>query len=814
MIQRAFPDKPRLVVIGNGMAGARAVEDVLAIAPDRFAVTMFGDEPYGNYNRILLSNVLNGTQDPKEIFLNPLDWYYANEVRLHAGRRVTRVDREARVVYAGDHLAEPYDQLIFATGSKPFVPPIHGADKPGVFVFRTLDHCRRIAEYAKGCKRAVVIGGGLLGLEAARGLLTHDLAVSVVEVGPFPMGVQLDAHGGALLQKTIEGLGIEVFCSASVTHVLGGDRVTGVRLLDDRKLPADLIVISAGIRANLELARDCGLPCERGILVDDQLRTDDPRVFAVGECAEHRGQVYGLVAPLWEQTKVLADVLTGRDTTKTYPGSKIATKLKVLGVELVSMGRVSDVRDGDEVVQYVEPSRGVYKKIIVRDGTVAAACMLGETDTADSLMRLFMADGPVPPRRADLLFGVLGESAEASLADLPDTHQVCDCNGVSKGAVCDAIRAGKCTVGAVGKATRAGTGCGSCKKLVKGLIEAVAGAVKADPSEAWYVPAVPLDKPTLVSEVRRRGLKRVSDVLRELGTGEDEKSKNGLASLLKSLWNDRYVDERDARFINDRVHANIQKDGTFSVVPRIYGGVTSADDLIRIGEVARKYDVPMVKFTGGQRIDLLGVKKDDLPRVWADLGMPSGYAYTKAFRTCKTCVGSEFCRYGTNDSTALGIAIEKQYQGIEFPAKVKLAVSGCPRNCAESTVKDIGVIATEGGEWEVSVGGAAGASVRKTDVLCRVKTQEEALRVIGRFMQYYRENARWLERTYDFVPRVGIERIRAIVVDDAEGICDRLDREIQASIDSYVDPWLEREAPAFAGQFEGARSVPLPVLSS
>jgi nitrite reductase (NADH) large subunit len=380
--------------------------------------------------------------------------------------------------------------------------------------------------------------------------------------------------------------------------------------------------------------------------------------------------------------------------------------------------------------------------------------------------------------------------------------------------VCDAIQAGKCTVGAVGKATRAGTGCGSCKKLVKGLIEAIAGGVKADPAEAWYVPAVPLDKPTLVAEIRRRDLKSVSAVLRELGSGEDEKSKNGLASLLKSLWNSEYIDERDARFINDRVHANIQKDGTFSVIPRIYGGVTSADDLIRIGEVAKKYSVPMVKVTGGQRIDLLGVKKEDLPSVWRDLDMPSGYAYTKAFRTCKTCVGSEFCRYGTNDSTSLGIAIERRFQGIEFPAKVKLAVSGCPRNCAESTVKDIGVIATEGGEWEVSVGGAAGASVRKTDVLCRVKTQDEALRVIGRFMQYYRENARWLERTYDFVPRIGIERLRDIIVNDSLGIGARLDAEIQASIDDYVDPWLERDNPVFAGQFAEPRSIALPVLSS
>jgi nitrite reductase (NADH) large subunit len=521
--------------------------------------------------------------------------------------------------------------------------------------------------------------------------------------------------------------------------------------------------------------------------------------------------VYGLVAPIWEQTKVLANVLTGRDPEAKYEGSKLATKLKVMGVELASMGRVGDVRPTDEVVQFSEPARQVYWKAIVRDGRVNAACLLGDLGPADDLVRLFLTEAPAPARRLELFFTAASDRKEVSLADLPESHQICDCNGVSKGAICDAVRAGKCTVAAVGKATRAGTGCGSCKKLVKGLIEAVAGGVKAEPSEAWYVPAVPLDKPALVAEVRARGLRSVSAVLRELGTAEDEKSKNGLASLLKSLWGAEYIDERDARFVNDRVHANIQNDGTFSVVPRIYGGVTSADELIRIGQVAKKHEARMVKITGGQRIDLLGIGKEKLPEVWRDLGMPSGYAYTKAFRTCKTCVGSEFCRYGTNDSTALGIAIEKRFQGFEFPAKVKLAVSGCPRNCAESTVKDVGVIATEGGEWEVSVGGAAGASVRKTDVLCRVRTQDEALRVIGRFLIYYRDHAKWTERTYDFVPRIGIERLREIVVNDSLGLGDYFDAEVQKTMAAYVDPWLERDNPAYAGQFEDARLVPLPM---
>jgi nitrite reductase (NADH) large subunit len=816
MTPTARPRRQKLVIIGNGMAGARLAEDVIANDPQRhFDIVMFGDEPYGNYNRILLSNVLNGSQDAKEIFLNPLSWYEENGVTLHAGKRVTALDREAKTVSA-DGIVESYDILVFATGSRPFVPPIAGTSLHGVFVFRTIDDCRNIAGYAKDRKTAVVIGGGLLGLEAAKGLMTHNLTVSVVEMAPWLMSVQLDADGGRVLGQTIDRLGIKVYTGASTKELVGDEsnHVRGVRFADGTEIAADLVIVSAGIRPNKELAQEFGIACDRAILVDDCLRTNDESIYAVGECAQHRGMVYGLVAPLWEQTKILAQRMTGANPDAEYCGSKLATKLKVMGVELASMGRVSDVQPTEEIVQFAEPGRNVYWKAIVRDGKISAACLLGDLGPADNLVQSFLADRPVPTRRLELFFPPAGTTNEFSLADMPDSKQICDCNGVCKGTIVAAIKAGKTTVPGVGKATRAGTGCGSCKKLVKGLIEAVNGAVQADPSEAWYVPAVPLDKPTLVAEVKQRGLKSVSAVLAELGTASDEKSKNGLASMLKGLWGKEYIDERDARFINDRVHANIQNDGTFSVIPRMYGGVTSADDLIKIGEVAKKYNVRMVKVTGGQRIDLLGIKKDDLPGVWADLGMPSGHAYTKALRTVKTCVGSEFCRYGTNDSTGLGIALEKRYQGFEFPAKVKLGVSGCPRNCAESTVKDVGVVATEGGEWEVLVGGAAGAHVRRTDVLARVKTQAEAIALIGRFLIYYRDNAKWIERTYDFVPRIGIERLREILVDDALGIVASLDADVDRTAAAYVDPWLERNQPAFAGQFEDPRKITLPVLNA
>lgn len=788
--------KPKLVVIGNGMAGARLLEDVLALAPDLFDITVFGDEPYGNYNRILLSNVLNGTQDAKEIFLNPLAWYEENGITLHAGKRVTRIDRDAKTVFA-EGLAVEYDYLVFATGSKPFIPPIPGTPLHGVFAFRTLDDCRNIAAYAKDCKTAVVIGGGLLGLEAAKGLMTHNVEVTVVEMAPWLMNVQLDEAGGKVLGQTIEKLGIKYRTGTVTKELLGHLKVSGVKFGDGSEIPADMVVISAGIRPNAELAKECGIACDRAIVVDDQLRTDDPAVFGVGECVQHNGMIYGLVAPLWEQTKVLAQVLTGTDASAAYPGSKIATKLKVMGVELASMGRINDLKPTDEVVSFSEPGRDVYWKAIVRDGKLSAACMLGDLGPADDLVRLFHSGADVPARRLELFFTAGSEKKEASLADLPDSHQICDCNGVCKGTIVQAIKNGKCTLPAVGKATRAGTGCGSCKKLVKGLIEAVAGGVKADPSESWYVAAVPLDKPSLVAAVKERGLKSVSAVLRELGTADDEKSRNGLASMLKGIWGTEYIDERDSRFVNDRVHANIQKDGTFSVVPRVYGGVTTADDLIRIGEVAKKYAVPMVKFTGGQRIDLLGIKKEDLPGVWADLGMPSGYAYTKALRTVKTCVGSEWCRFGTQDSTGLGVKLERMSWGSWMPHKFKIAVSGCPRNCAEATIKDFGVVCVDSG-YELHVGGNGGIHVRATDLLCKVANEQEAMDYCAAFIQLYREEARYLERTAPWIERVGLDHIKARIVDDDLGRDALRARFLFSQSFSQDDPWAQRAEGAEA----------------
>lgn len=810
--------KKNLVVIGNGMAGARAVEEILARGGNRsFSITMFGDEPYGNYNRILLSNVLNGTQQEEEIFLNPIEWYRENDITLHVGVYAESILRKSKCVLGADGSIEPYDNLIIATGSRSHVPSIEGVtlpdgqDKPGVFVFRTLDDCREIAEYAKGCRgRAAIIGGGLLGLEAARGLQVYGVQVDVIHRGQHLMNQQLDAPAGAILKVSMEQMNVGVMLGRNTVAVLGDDRVTGLRFSDGSVLQCDMVVMAAGIKPNVEIAQRCGLRVERAIVVDNHMRSVvDPDIYAVGECAQHRGHVYGLVAPLWEQAKVLADYVTGHDLNAAYHGSKVATKLKVMGVEMAAMGIIEPVEERDEIVQFTEPKKGTYKKLIIRDGRLIGAILLGDISKAAYLMQAFDRNTPLPEERLSLLFDIGAPSKKISIEEMPAEMQVCNCNGVTKGAILACAKAGKHSAKAVMESTRAGLGCGSCKNMVSAIVEfACGGELDEDPSVHYYVPGIPLTKPELIDAIRAKGLKSVSAVFQALAAGKEEPaSKPGLASLLSTIWADEYIKEPDARFINERVHANIQKDGTFSVVPMIAGGVTSPAELRRIADVAEKYNVPMVKLTGGQRIDLLGVKKDDLPNIWQDLGMPSGHAYGKTYRTCKSCVGTDFCRFGLGDSTTLAIKIEHKFKGIDTPHKVKMATAGCPRNCSEAMVKDIGAVAVEGGKWEIYIGGAAGAHVRKGDILCVVNSHDDVLKYSARFMQYYRENAKYLERTYGFVERVGIEKIRAVVVEDSDGIAAQLDAAIQASIDAHEDPWKQAGKVAPATEFASLLTV-------
>ncbi|GAA4784315.1 NADPH-nitrite reductase [Actinomycetospora chlora] len=834
-LEQSGSTKRRLVVVGNGMSGARAIEEILARGGgEQFSITVFGDEPYGNYNRILLSEVLANPvgetvdDDEGELFLNPRAWYDENGIDLHAGVRIVRIDRHARVVLGDDGSVTPYDVLVLATGSRSFFPPMEGMWKtdteltPGVFGFRSLDDAQAMLKYVRGKSSAVVIGGGLLGLEAAAGLQAHGLAVHVVHPTEVLMNQQLEAEASKVLRSKLEDMGMHMHLGVKTSEILTeSGRVSGVRFTDGSTLDCDTVVVTAGIRPNIGLAMVSGLETQRAIVVDDRMRSvDDDAIFVVGECAQHRGEVYGVVGPLWEQAGVLADVVTGANPDAEYHGSRLATKLKVAGVDVAQMGVKTPERSSDEFVQFSETGRGVYQTVVIRDGTLIGATLVGDISKAAALTQAFDSRSALPEERVKLLFDLGSAGDDTSAADLPDDTQICNCNGVSKGDLVACVHDGAETVSACMAATRAGKGCGSCKGLVKEVVEAALGGEGAeDPADSYYVPGIPLDKPTLMAEIRARGLTSVSSVFAELAPDGTEHvgSKMGLTALLRMMWPDDFVDERDGRFINDRVHANIQRDGTFSVVPRMSGGVTSPEQLRRIADVAEKHDIPMVKLTGGQRIDLLGVPKEKLQEVWADLDMPSGWAYGKSFRTVKTCVGTDFCRFGLGDSTQLGIDIEERCKGIEGPAKMKLAVSGCPRNCAESMVKDVGLVAVGGQEdgrhcqWQIYVGGAAGATIRKGDVLATVDSHEEAMTITGRFLQYYRENANWLERTYDFVPRMGLDHLIGVIVDDTEGIAAELDARMQEAVDRYVDPWAADQTESTPGQFHDALPlVPLP----
>jgi nitrite reductase (NADH) large subunit len=787
----------RLVVVGNGMAGMACVEQILKYAP-QFQITVFGDETHVNYNRVLLSSVLAGEKAADDIVINPLSWYENNRITLRVGVRIVDIDAEAKTVTGNDGSITPYDTLLLATGSNAWMPPIEGLDRDGVFVFRTLDDTRELTRRAGAGKKAVVIGGGLLGLEAARGLQVQGCDVTVVHLMATLMERQLDPDGGYYLLGKMEELGIKVLLGRTTTAVLGNGHVEGVALSDDSFLDADLIVVAAGIRPNVDLAYKAGLYVNRGIVVNDFMETSSPDIFAVGECVEHRGVCYGLVAPLFEQGKVLAATITG-NRGPTYTGTVQAAKLKIMGVDVFSAGDWSE--QNAEPVRYEDRALGVYKKLTVRDGKLAGVILVGDTSDSHRYMEWLRTEADLSSQRRHLLFPPPAADGGADVAEMSDAATVCGCVGVTKGAIIEAIHTqGVNTLSQLKECTRASTGCGSCTSLCQDLLRAVAPEFEEEVKQV-ICGCVPFGEDRLREILRSDRLKSVQDVLDVYGNGKGcEVCKPALSYMIDMLWCGDHTEDRSARFINDRVHANIQKDGTFSVIPRIHGGVTSPAQLRRIADVADKYKVPMVKITGSQRIDLLGIKKEDLPKVWADLDMPSGQAYTKGVRMVKTCVGTEFCRFGTQDSTAAGIAMERKFEQLFTPHKVKMATVGCPRNCAEATVKDIGLIGQEGG-WQVVVGGAAGKSVRKADLLTTVETTEQALEASELFFQYYREQANYLERTYDFVERLGIEKVRRETVYAPEAVRAELRERFARSKARAVDPWLERIEPRTAGQF-------------
>jgi nitrite reductase (NADH) large subunit len=779
-----------IVVVGGGIAGQALVEAVRARDPD-VTIALVCDEPELPYDRVRLSELLISGEPAAGLRLRPDEWYQDAGVQLIRGRAAwCRPDR--KLIGLLDGRLVGYDRLALATGSRPLLPPIEGIGLEGVHPFRDPADCEAIRSAAAEARHAAVIGGGLLGLEAARGIAAQGCAVTVVHLMDRLMERQLDDGAARMLAPAIAGLGIEVQLERRTEAIAGDGRVRALRFAGGDELEADLVVVSIGITPEIALAREMDLTIGRGIKVDDGLRTSAAGVWAVGECAEHRGIVYGLVAPILDQARTAAATMLGEDAA--YAGSVMSAKLKVAGIDLVSIGEPA----GELEAVATDAAAGVYRKLSVRDGRAAGAVLLGDARGAEALLAAVQAAEPVSDPLARL-----AEAAAAGPGELPDEAQVCNCNGVCKGDLVAAVEQDGCaTPREVMARTRAGTGCGSCKPLVIDIVALAAGGVADEP--AYLCPCRKQTREGLAAEIRAGGLAAVSEVADACGTGREcGACKPALAYLVSEVNANRHREERHARFINDRVHANIQNDGTFSVVPRIHGGVVSPDQLRRIADAAEKYGARMVKLTGGQRIDLLGIRKEDLPEIWRDLDMPSGHAYAKAVRTVKTCVGSDFCRFGIGDSVGLGIDMEREWEGLHTPAKVKSGVSGCPRNCAEATVKDIGVVAVEGG-WQVRVGGAAGATVREADVLATVESRAEALRMSTAFLQYYREHADYKERTYDFVPRVGLETIREQVLGEAAGQLLERFRLAKAAV---ADPWLERDDPYHPRQFADLEPV-------
>ncbi|GGF92138.1 nitrite reductase large subunit NirB [Paenibacillus abyssi] len=787
--------KKKLVMIGNGMAGVSFVEQLLKLNPHRYDITIIGAEPHPNYNRIMLSSVLAGDANMQDIVLNDWDWYRNNNITLLAGQTATAIDTAAKTVTTDKKEVVSYDELVIASGSLPFMLPLPGADKEGVIAFRDIKDCETMIETSKKYRKAVVIGGGLLGLEAARGLINLNMEVKVVHIHGYLMERQLDETAARMLQSELERQGMQFLLSKQSDTILGKKRVTGLSFKDGSQVEADLIVMAVGIKPNVQLAKDSGIEVNRGIVVDDHLQTSVQNIYSVGECAEHRGIAYGLVAPLYEQGAILAKQLAGVEN-EGYHGSVVSTKLKVSGVNVFSAGRFTD-EPGTKALRVQDDLDGIYKKVVFQNGKVVGAVLFGDTADGSRLFSLIRKGEDFSGREKEVLFGPSGGagavvSSADLVADMSGDEIVCGCNGITKDTIIEAITEQSCvSVNEIKACTKASGSCGGCKPLVEAILTSTLGADNVKTIKEGICGCTKHSRDEVVEAIKKMHLTTTKEVMHVMEWDNPEgcsKCRPALNYYLGMAWPEEHEDELESRFVNERNHANIQKDGTFSVVPRIYGGVTTPEDLKKIATVAEKYNVPMVKFTGGQRIDLLGVKKEDLPHMWRELDMPSGYAYGKALRTVKTCVGNTFCRFGTQDAIKMGIDMEKKFERLNTPHKVKLAVSGCPRNCSEATIKDLGVVAIDGG-WEIHVGGNGGMKLRAAELLVKVKTEEEVLEWTGAYLQFYRETANFAERTSEWAGRIGLGAIKKALEtkEDREALVARIDKTLALT----KDPWQQ-----------------------
>lgn len=791
----------KIVIIGNGMVGHKCCEKLLARdEAKKFSITIFGEETRPAYDRVHLSEFFSG-KSADDLSLAPAQWYSDNQVRLHLGDPVQSIDPKHKTVHSHKGLTESYDYLILATGSSAFVPAIPGVDKQGVFIYRTIEDLELISEYAKKAGSAAVIGGGLLGLEAAKALLDLNIKdTHIIEFSPRLMPRQIDEAGSAILQSKLESLGLNIHTNKNTTAITGGDCISGMKFSDDSEIAVDMLVISAGIKPRDELARLAGLETgpRGGIVVNEYMQTSDSSIFAIGECALYKGMIYGLVAPGYEMADVVAHNLTGGD--KSFSGFDMSTKLKLIGVDVASFGDPFVQPASCRSVVFQDNAKGIYKKIsITTDGKyLLGGILIGDAEAYNMLLQTTKNKLVLPPNPEELMLGTRGgaQTEGGGVSGLPDEALICSCESVSKAAICNSVTDGCETVEAIKKCTRAGTGCGGCIPMVKDLM------LHTLKSQGKYIRNIVCEhfsysRQELYDLIRLKQLKSYDDVLNAIGKGDGcEVCKPAVSSILASLWNEMILKKGNdtAQDSNDRYLANIQKGGTYSIVPRIPGGEITPDKLIVIGQVAKKYHL-YTKITGGQRIDLFGAHLNDLPEIWKELieaGFESGHAYGKALRTVKSCVGSTWCRFGLHDSVSFAIRIEERYRGLRAPHKIKSAVSGCIRECAEAQSKDFGIIATEKG-WNLYVCGNGGSKPQHALLLATDLNEETCIRYIDRFLMFYIKTADPLTRTATWLNKMegGIDYLRNVVVNDSLGIAAELESQMQALVDAYKCEWKE-----------------------
>jgi nitrite reductase (NADH) large subunit len=811
----------KIVVVGNGMVGQKFCEKLSAKNSNgQFEIIVFGEEARPAYDRVHLTEYFSG-KSAEGLSLVPTDWYHSNNIKLHLGDPIRGIDRINKVVYSHHGLTSTYDYLVLATGSAAFVPPIPGIEKEGVFIYRTIDDLELMTTWAKKSKKGAVIGGGLLGLEAAKAML--DLGISntrVIEFAPRLMPRQIDNPGSDLLKTKLELLGLSIHTSKNTSAIVGDDHIQGMIFSDGATMEVDMLVISAGIKPRDELAIACQLEVGRrgGIIVDEKLQTSDPSIFAIGECALYKEMIYGLVAPGYEMADVVVNNLTGGE--KTFTGFDMSTRLKLIGVDVASFGDPFVTGNDVRTIMLEDTIKGIYKRInISGDGKqLLGGILVGDAGQYNMLLQTCKNKIVLPPNPADLILGAGGGSggeAGAGVSGLPAEALICSCESVSKATICNAVSENSCeTVDAIKKCTKAGTGCGGCVPIVKDLL------LHSMKAQGKYVRNVLCEhfivsRQELFDLIKIHELKTYDDVLDKLGKGHGcEICKPAVSSILASLWNEMILKKGNAtaQDSNDRFLANIQKGGTYSVVPRIPGGEITPDKLIVIGQIAKKYNL-YTKITGGQRIDMFGAHLNDLPEIWSQLieaGFESGHAYGKALRTVKSCVGSTWCRFGLHDSVSYAIRIEERYRGIRAPHKIKSAVSGCIRECAEAQSKDFGIIATEKG-WNLYVCGNGGSKPQHALLLATDLDDETCIKFIDRFLMFYIKTADPLTRTATWLNKMdgGINYLRNVVINDSLGMADQWEKEMQLLVDSYQCEWKEAvENPEIRKRFSHFINAP------